>query len=88
MLTVAKRYNIINIIVAVRYKYRGDKMRKWLVQIRRDKKFTQEKIANEVHIARAYYSQIENGDRRPSVDVAKKIASYLQFNWTNFYDET
>ena len=85
MLTVANRYTIINIIVAIRYKKEVIRLRKWLADIRHNKSITQEKIANEVHIARAYYSQIENGDRRPSVDVAKKIANYLQFDWTCFF---
>lgn len=62
-------------------------MRTWLSDLRHKKSMTQEKIANEVHIARAYYSQIENGDRRPSVDVAKKIANYLKFDWTIFFEE-
>lgn len=63
-------------------------MRKWLADIRHNKSMTQEHIATKVHIARAYYSQIENGDRRPSVDVAKKIANFLHFDWTSFFDET
>ena len=33
------------------------------------------------------YSFIELGERRPSVEVAKKIASVMGFNWTRFYED-
>lgn len=62
-------------------------MRKWLFDIRLRKKLTQESIAKEVKITRTYYTQIENGDRRPSVEVAKRIAVCLDFDWTIFFDD-
>jgi len=41
-------------------------------------------IAQLVGIKRQYYDMIENGNRRPSVAVAKKIGAVLSFDWTNF----
>lgn len=37
-------------------------------------------------ITRQYYGMIEKGERRPSVDVAKKIAEVLDIDWTIFFD--
>lgn len=37
-------------------------------------------------ITRQYYSMIESGERRPSVDVAKKIAPVLGLDWTIFFE--
>lgn len=33
------------------------------------------------------YSKIERGEKNPSVDVAKKIAAVLGFDWTHFYED-
>lgn len=62
-------------------------MGKWLQNIRKEKRMTQQQVAGEVGITRAYYTQIENGKRRPSVDVAKKLAGLLDFDWTCFFAE-
>ena len=40
---------------------------------------TQEFVAEKAKITRAGYSMIETGRRRPSPDVAKRIASVLGF---------
>lgn len=37
-------------------------------------------------ITRQYYGFIENGKRRPSVEVAKGIARVLELNWTIFFE--
>jgi len=57
-------------------------VRKWLIEARRDA--TQEEIARLVGIQRQYYGMTENGNRRPSVAVAKKIVAVLGFEWTIF----
>lgn len=46
---------------------------------------TQEQVAELSGIKRPYYTMIETGKRRPSVDVAKKIAAVLDFEWTLFF---
>ncbi len=85
-----KMYSKIKEKVAYCHRKRGTvnlKQRKWLVEIREGKKYTQAQVAAAVNIQRAYYTQIENGVRTPSVPVAQKIAATLQFDWTRFFDE-
>ena len=60
-------------------------MRKWLIDIRNGR--TQAQIAKAAGITQQMYSFIELGERRPSVEVAKKIASVLGFDWTRFYED-
>ncbi len=59
----------------------------FLEEARKQKNKSQEEIAKEVGISRAGYSNIENGKRKPSVQVAKKIADVLGFDWTRFYED-
>lgn len=59
--------------------------RTWLVNLRECKEYTQEQVSELCGIKRPYYTMIETGKRRPSVDVAKKIASALGFEWTLFF---
>lgn len=60
-------------------------MRNWLVNIRGER--TQMEIANLCGISQNFYSCIETGERRPSVDTAKKIANALGVDWTLFYQD-
>lgn len=62
-------------------------MRKWLIELRKSRELNQKDIANSVGITREYYSMIESGARRPSVDNAKKIAEVLEFDWTLFFSK-
>lgn len=62
-------------------------MAEWLKNIRFAKKISGESVAKSCGISQQYYNFIENGKRRPSVSVAKRIASVLGFEWTRFYDE-
>ena len=49
---------------------------------------SQAEVAEDIGISRAAYSNIENGKRRPSVEVAKRIAAVLGFDWTRFYEDS
>jgi transcriptional regulator with XRE-family HTH domain len=60
----------------------------WLKAIRRKKEYTQNELAMLAGIAQESYSNIENGKRRPSVEVAKKIADALDFDWTLFFEDS
>lgn len=60
-------------------------MREWLKQKRRANGLTQQEIATAVNISRAYYTQLELGNRDPSPKVAMKIADTLDFDWTFFF---
>ncbi|GIO84591.1 putative HTH-type transcriptional regulator YqaF [Paenibacillus faecis] len=56
-----------------------------LISYRDIKGLTQEQVAELCDIKRPYYTMIELGKRRPSVDVAKRIAEVLGFEWTLFF---
>jgi putative transcriptional regulator len=62
----------------------------WLKNIRLQKNKTQKKIAEEIGITDAFYSMIENGNRRPSPQVAKRIANILGFDdeWYKLLEAT
>lgn len=74
-------------IVTNRYKMEVKILRIWLRKRRATLNMTQYYVASHSGIQRAYYTAIENGDRRPSVDVAKRIALVLNFDWTIFFDD-
>ncbi|KGR88836.1 helix-turn-helix transcriptional regulator [Lysinibacillus boronitolerans] len=62
-------------------------MRYWLKEIRVSKRKTQFEIADSSGISRSYYTKIELGIKTPTVDVAKKIAATLGFDWTIFFED-
>ena len=62
-------------------------MRTWLKDIRAKKELTQQEVANAANVDVTMICKIELGERRPSVEVAKKIASVLEFPWTRFYED-
>ena len=62
-------------------------MRKWLKELRTQKDLTQKEVANAANVDATMISKIEQGERRPSVEVAKKIAAVLGFDWTRFYED-
>ncbi|MFA0815990.1 MAG: helix-turn-helix transcriptional regulator [Anaerofustis sp.] len=61
-------------------------MREWLKTVREKKGFSQLGLANKADIAPSHYNMIETGNRRPSVEVAKRIADVLGFEWTRFFE--
>jgi len=44
-------------------------------------------VSKQAGISESYYSMIESGSRNVSVEVAKKIAAVLGFEWTRFYQD-
>ncbi|MEC3884440.1 helix-turn-helix transcriptional regulator [Halobacillus sp. HZG1] len=62
-------------------------MRRWLIQLRKEQQLTQQEVASGAHIDRAYYAQIENGTRNPSMTVASRIAYHLHINPSLFFSE-
>lgn len=62
-------------------------MRTWLKKLRDSKGLTQEQVAILSDISRSHYTHIEKGTKTPSVDVAKRIAKSLSFEWTVFFDK-
>lgn len=61
----------------------------WLKKIREQQNLTTMEAGTLSGISQSYYSLIENGVRgNPlNVDIAKKIATALHFDWTRFYEE-
>lgn len=62
-------------------------MRHWLIEMRKRKAMTQDKLASLAGISRSYYTQIELSQRRPSIRTAKLLAALMGFEWTCFYDD-
>lgn len=60
-------------------------MRDFLITNRLQLGMSQKKVAEKTGISRVFYSQLENGKRNPSVQVAKKIAAELHFDWNIFF---
>ena len=54
---------------------------------RKEKGLTQAELAARIGIAQRTVAAYEGGERRPSVDVAKRLARELGMNWTDFYDD-
>lgn len=48
---------------------------------------SQEDVANTVNISRQYYNAIENRKRKPSVELAKRLAKVLKTEWTIFFTD-
>ncbi|MBE6707945.1 MAG: helix-turn-helix transcriptional regulator [Ruminococcaceae bacterium] len=64
-------------------------MREWLCGIRKKQGKSQYVVAREIGVSQSYYAAIELGTRgNPlNVDVAKKIAANLGFDWQRFYED-
>lgn len=60
--------------------------RTWLKEIREKNGINQQQLAEIVGISREYITMIENGQRTPSVNVAKKIAEIFDIEWTIFFE--
>ncbi len=54
-------------------------MRKNLKALRIKHNLTQEQIANQIGISRAYYTNIEIGRNTPSLDISIKIKEVLNY---------
>lgn len=59
----------------------------WLIRKRIENNLTQAEVANRANIARTTYAMIEQGRRLPSVPVAKRIATVMNFKWTLFFED-
>lgn len=62
---------------------------KWLTEMRIQGNLSQSDVAKRCTISRQYYNFIERGRRRPSPDVAKRIAAVLGFadEWYKLLDD-
>jgi len=61
-------------------------MRQWLKEMRDNRGLTQEEVAKLAGISRTHYTHLEQGNKNPSVTVAKKVAKALRFSWVLFFE--
>ncbi len=54
---------------------------------RKNKRLTQQQLAELVGVDRTLISKIESGVATPSVTTAKKIAAVLGFDWVRFFED-
>ena len=54
-------------------------------KLREGAKMTQDALAQKTGVIRQTISNIECGISKPSVELAKKIASVLKFDWPEFF---
>lgn len=59
--------------------------REWLIKAREDKGLTQTEVAKLADVTPQFYYYVEHGERRPSPEIAQKIAKVLGCDWTKFY---
>lgn len=57
-----------------------------LRDIRKKRGLTLKQLGELTGLSQGYISMLENMERRPSVDAAKKIAKVLEFPWFQFFD--
>ena len=57
-----------------------------LQRMREGKGLSQRDIAKAIGIAKGTYINIEHNRRKPSVEVAKKIVTVLDFDWWKIYE--
>lgn len=55
-------------------------MRVKLATLRKDMGYSQEMVAEKLHISRSHYSQIESGDKTPSLDIALRIKQVFDYS--------
>ena len=60
--------------------------RRWLIAKRKEKKFSQKYVSEQIGITQPSYCNIERGKIGPSVPTAKAIATVLDLVWTRSYE--
>lgn len=59
----------------------------FLKEARKNAGLTQAEVAKKAGIKQPTYCNIENSERKPSVEMAKRIGETLGFPWTRFFEE-
>lgn len=57
-----------------------------LFKLRKARKMTIENVAREIGVSTACYAGVESGRARPSVKLAKRLADYFDFDWTELFN--
>lgn len=61
-------------------------MQKTLEEIRNSKNLSQKQVAEKARISRTFYTHIENGNRTPSMKIAKRLADVLNLSLDEFFN--
>ncbi|RIN44407.1 helix-turn-helix domain-containing protein [Staphylococcus simulans] len=56
-------------------------------QIRKRMNITQSELATKIKISRSYLSDIENGNKNPSIKTVKKLADSLGLSVTDLFND-
>ena len=62
-------------------------MKTFLIERRKKSHLTMKEVAEKAGISESHYCLLENGERRPSVETAKRIGEVLGFAWARFFEE-
>lgn len=62
-------------------------MRTKLKNLRQAYGISQYTIADALNISRSHYSQIETGDKNPSLQLARKIKQFLKYKDDDIFDQ-
>ncbi len=60
-------------------------MRVKLVELRTERNMTQAEAARHIHISRSHYSQIEAGDKAPSLETALRIKQVFEYEGDDIF---
>ena len=60
-------------------------MRTKLVKLREGYGFTQETFSREIGVSRSHYSQIETGEKDPSLKIGLKIKRVLKYPYDDIF---
>lgn len=63
-------------------------MRAKLQRLREASGYTQQKLSAAVGVSRSHYSQIESGDKQPSLRLALRIKRVLNYYGDDIFDNT
>ena len=58
-----------------------------MARLRKEAKLTQAELAQILGVSQRMIAALESGERRPSVDLARRIGQELGLPWTGFFEE-
>lgn len=58
----------------------------WLKELRLNKNMTIRYVAEQVGVTESFISLLEHNKKRPSVALAKRLATLFDIDWTKFFD--
>lgn len=67
----------------------GEKMREYLLTLRKEKNLTQKELARKLDVSESYYNQIENGERQKNMDISlvNRLAVVLEVPITTIIEQ-